>query len=161
MRGQPPTPAVLWDLLLDLDALSHDLGTAYEEAHGYAYDRRDQPTDENKDEHVSVSTLSNSTRDVALDHSKLRDRLAESFYRLLRVKTDLVSGRKALTEAFTPTIGEDRDYEPLKAYVTPSDKETQDKRDADRARERRAISDEISRLENRVRRLKHRQRQLA
>lgn len=137
-----------------------ELGREYEHAHGYVFDRRDKPTDEN-DQKVRGGDRSDPTYAIALGHIGGRELLRRQSAKLRQG----VPGGKTVAGILEKLQGlyatPEEEYEPLESYRTLSQDETDEWKSAQRKRELRDTNAEIARLENRIRILKGKARRLA
>lgn len=129
----------------------------YREAHGYVFDRRDRPTDE-QDTPVSRSTVSDITSQVALEQVPARDRLKRFSRKLQHLDDDLHSVLAGIRGLF---VSKDDNDLPLAAYRTPTPSVVSGYADSRDRQEERALREELERIENRARQIRSRLKVIA
>jgi hypothetical protein len=148
----------------------------YEKAHPYAHDAKDKPTDDQR-LRVSSSSVADSTPSIVADQMFARRRLGQVAARIQDVDTKVQKTLEMLEEVFKEpfncaTCGltynpkckdgteHEEDLEPLAAYKEPDQQQTTALTEAEDAREKRRIGEELQRIEIRAESLRRRQARL-
>lgn len=128
-----------------------ELVAEYQEAFGYAFDRKDRPSDDQRD-FIKSPRFGNTTQTIALEQVGTRDHLKYLARRIANIEVEARSVLGGLKGFGRPRD----DYRPLAAYKEQSDTEQANQQDAHDAREKRRLLDELARIHDRERAIQHR-----
>lgn len=122
----------------------------FSEAHGYAFDRRDRPTDE-QDKRVSSSSVSDITGSVVVEQGYARNALRRACKKLTHIEKEAMAIRDAIRQIFATPEDE---WEQLASYRTPNQEETKVLTHARGQRDKRDVLEDIVRTQARLNRLR-------
>lgn len=144
------------------DALER-LDFMYERAHGYAYDSKDRPTNE-QDEPVSSSGRSDPTPSIAVDQMVARRILGATAAKVQGIEKQVAKTEESLEQVFREPFqcalcgttyrkkckdntDHEEDLKPLAHYKTPDQQETNAKKESDEQLRKRRIAGLLARLQ--------------
>lgn len=152
------TPATVWQILEPLqNGKLDDLVREYEDAFAYIHDRRDRPTDEQR-ELVTGSRVSHETEDVALSHIGNRRKLVKAGHKIQGIERAVNVVLEIIADIFDE---EEDDYQPLERIVLATQHETDQLKESKLQREKRDLQKEITRLQEREASLRRRLKEIA